>query len=265
MAADLSTEEIWALERPIPAHDTVVMEDMTWMEVRDAIKSGKTTVIIPTGGVEQKGPYSVIGRHNLSLKVTTQKIAKKLGNALVAPVVPFVPQGSIDPPSRHMRYPGTISVSEENFVNLLVDIANSLRMHRFENIILLGDNGGNRKGLERAEKILTEQWQNKSARVHYIREFYDNPRWKAWLKSRGIIEVSEGLHDGFRASSVMLLIDPMAARMPQRIAADKFSINGVSLLPVDRTIKIAKEFVDYRTDITVAAIRRETSSTDETQ
>ena len=48
---------------------------MTWMEVRDAIKTGKTTVIIPTGGVEQKGPYSAIGRHNFSLQITTEMIA----------------------------------------------------------------------------------------------------------------------------------------------------------------------------------------------
>ena len=257
--AEKSDDEIWSTPRPIPAYDTVFMEDMTWMEVRDAINSGKTTILIPTGGVEQKGPYSVIGRHNLSLKVTTKEIAEKLGNALVAPVVPFVPQGSIDPPSRHMLYPGTISVSEENFINLLVDIANSLRMHRFENIVLLGDNGGNRSGLEKAEKILAEQWRDKSANIYYIREFYDNPRWRQWIKNRGIIEVSEGLHDGFRSSAVMLLIDPLAARMPQRVATGRFHINGVNLLPVDKTIQIAKDFVDYRTDITVEAIRREVS------
>ena len=102
---------------------------MTWMEVRDAIRSGKRTAIIATGGVEQNGPYLVTGKHNVILRATTQAIARELGNALVAPIVPFVPEGDIDPPTGHMRYPGTISVRESTFRALLTDVAMSLKGH----------------------------------------------------------------------------------------------------------------------------------------
>lgn len=254
-AKALSEQEIWQQPRPIAAYDTVFMEYMTWMEVRDAIKSAKTTVIIPTGGVEQKGPYSAIGRHNFSLEITTEQIAKKLGNALVAPVVAFVPQGSIEPKSKHMLYPGTISVREEVFVELLVDIANSLKAHGFKDVILLGDNGGNRSGLAKAEQKLAKAWSGSGTNIHYIREFYDNPRWKKWMKSRGIVEVSEGYHDGYRSSAVMMLFDPMVARMPQRLEKGLFHINGIDLMPIEKTIKFAKDFVDYRTNVTVDAIK----------
>jgi uncharacterized protein YbjT (DUF2867 family) len=71
--------------RPIEAVDTVFIEDMTWMEVRDALRDGKDTVIVATGGVEQNGPYLVTGKHNVVLRGTTEAIARKLGNALVAP------------------------------------------------------------------------------------------------------------------------------------------------------------------------------------
>ena len=91
--------------------DSVFIEQLTWMEVRDAMKAGKTTVIIPTGGVEQNGPYLATGKHNYILRATTEAIARKLGNALVAPIVVFVPEGDIDPPSLHMKYPGTISLT----------------------------------------------------------------------------------------------------------------------------------------------------------
>lgn len=246
--------EIWTTPRPIDAYDTVFLEQMTWMEVRDAIKSGTTSILIPTGGVEQKGPYSAIGRHNFSLEVTTKIIAEKLGNTLVAPVVAFVPQGSIEPKSRHMRYPGTISVREDIFVELLIDIADSMKAHGFTDIILLGDNGGNRAGLARAEQRLAEKWQGSDSHIHYIEEFYDNPRWKKWMAARGIVEVSEGYHDGYRSSAVMMLYDPMMARMPQRLEKGLFHINGIDLMPMDKTIKFAKEFVDYRTDVTVKAI-----------
>ena len=41
---------------PLPAPDTVWMEDMTWMDARDAIAAGKTTAIIPVGGLDPNGP-----------------------------------------------------------------------------------------------------------------------------------------------------------------------------------------------------------------
>src|SRR5258706_77219 len=122
--------------RPIDAVDSVFIEELTWMEIRDALKAGKTTVIVATGGVEQNGPYLAAGKHNYVLRATTEAIARKLGNALVAPIVPFVPEGDIDPPSEHMRYPSTISLTEETFRRLLTDICASLRAHGLARIVL---------------------------------------------------------------------------------------------------------------------------------
>src|SRR5437773_8010160 len=95
--------------RPMEAVDTVFIEDLTWMEVRDALKAGKDTVIVATGGVEQNGPYLVTGKHNVVLRGTTEAIAKKLGNTLVAPIVVFVPEGDFEPPTLHMLYLGRLS------------------------------------------------------------------------------------------------------------------------------------------------------------
>src|SRR5690349_15639265 len=120
--------------RPMAAADSVFIEDLTWMEVRDALKAGVDTVIVPTGGVEQNGPYLVTGKHNVVLRGTTEAIARKFGKTLVAPIVPFVPEGDIDPPSQHMLYPGTISVSEATFEALLTDICSSLKTHGFKKI-----------------------------------------------------------------------------------------------------------------------------------
>jgi len=43
--------------------DTVLLEELTWTEVRDAIRAGKTTIIIPVGGTEQNGPHMALGKH----------------------------------------------------------------------------------------------------------------------------------------------------------------------------------------------------------
>lgn len=241
--------------RVLDAHDTVFLEEMTWLEVRDAIRGGKTTAIIPTGGIEQNGPYLALGKHNYILQATTDRIARILGDALVAPIVPFVPEGEIDPPTGHMLYPGTISVSEETFEALLKDIARSLRAHGFLHVILIGDSGGNQDGMRSVAEALTVEWADSDTAIHFIPEYYDNPLWNQWLGLRGIDEVDEGLHDDVRHSAIMMTVDPVLVRMDQRIARHLFSINGVALAPADSTIAIGNELVEYQATITANAIR----------
>jgi creatinine amidohydrolase len=242
--------------RPIEAHDTVFIEEMTWMEVRDALKAGQDTVLVPTGGVEQNGPYLATGKHNVILRATAEAIARKLGNALVAPIVPFVPEGDIDPPTGHMKYPGTISVSEDTFERLLTDVCTSLQIHGFRHIILIGDSGGNQKGMKEVAARLSARWKDRQARVHFIPEYYDYPGVKTWLEQQGVKQKDEGLHDDFAVTAQMMVVDPASVRMKQRLAADKFRINGVELVPAEKTIAWGKKIVDFRAETTVKAIRK---------
>src|SRR5262245_12380924 len=218
-------------KRPIEALDSVFIEEPTWLEVRDALKAGKTTVIIPTGGVEQNGPYLATGKHNYVLRATSEAIARKLGNALVAPIVPFVPEGDIDPPTGWMKYPGTISLTEDTYRLLLIDICASLKTHGFQHIVMIGDSGGNQKGMKAVAGKLNEKWAGGKTRVHFIPEYYDYPSVDKWLKSQGIVQKNEGHHDGFAITAIMMTVDPATVRMKQRIAADKFRINGIELAP----------------------------------
>lgn len=242
--------------RPIEPLDTVFLEEMTWMEIRDALAAGKRTVIVPTGGVEQNGPYLATGKHNYILRATTQAIARRLGNALVAPIVAFVPEGDIDPPTGHMRYPGTISVSEATFEALLTDICASLRAHGFTHIVLLGDSQGNQAGMQQVSRELTARWANDAARVHYIPEYYNYDQVDAWLEQGGIHQVSEGLHDDFAVTAMLMTVDPNLVRMKERGAAGKFSINGVELAPAPKTIEWGKKIIDFRANTAVRAIEQ---------
>ena len=255
-ASALSQNPAPDAKRPIEPLDSVFIEELTWMEVRDALKAGKTTVIIPTGGVEQNGPYLATGKHNYVLRATTEAIARKLGNALVAPIVPFVPEGDIDPPTGHMKYPGTISLTEDTYQRLLTDICASLKTHGFEHIVMIGDSGGNQKGMKAVAGKLNEKWAGGKTRVHFIPEYYDYPGVDKWLRSQGILQKNEGLHDGFAVTAIMMTVDPTTVRMKQRIAADKFRINGIELAPAEKTIEWGKKIVDVRAEATVKAIRK---------
>jgi creatinine amidohydrolase len=245
------------MPRPIDAMDTVFLEEMTWLEVRDALKGGKTTVVVPTGGVEQNGPYLALGKHNYVNRATCEAIARKLGNALCAPNVPFVPEGNIEPPSSHMRYPGTISLTDATFRALLTDIATSLKAHGFEHVILIGDSGGNQSGMKAVAADLTAKWAGGKTTIHFIPEYYDYPGAKRFAEQKiGWKEIDEGHHDDPVISSIMMTVDPNTVRIKQRVAKNKASINGISLVPIDKAVAAGKQIVDYRADVTVAAIKK---------
>jgi creatinine amidohydrolase/Fe(II)-dependent formamide hydrolase-like protein len=250
--------------RPIAAADTLFIDEMTFMEVRDAIRAGKKTVIVGTGGVEQNGPYTATGKHNFVLRATTDAIARKLGDALIAPIVPFVPEGNHHPPSGHMRYAGTISVTEDTYRALLRDICASLKAHGFTNIVLIGDSGGNQNGMEAVAKALNSQWPASETRVHFIREYYTQDMWSFdYLKTLGIFQQPDvrsasraGVHDDYHYEALVALVNPAHIRADERIKAGTFSINGVEMGSVRAVTENGRKLAEYRAAITAAAIQK---------
>ena len=243
---------------PLPATNTVWLEEMTWMDVRDAIRAGKTTVVIPTGGVEPNGPWLVTGKHNYVLQANCEAIARKLGNALCAPIIKLVPEGSIEPAGGHMRSPGTISLRQETYRAMLTDVVHSLKQHGFTNIILIGDSGGNQAGQRAVADSLTGIWRGQPVVAH-VQEYYDYAAVSAHMASRGIPEDStknENLHDDPVITLNMFATDPRSVRWAERVKVGKAAINGVSIADRERNLTLAKEIVEFRATRTVEAIRK---------
>jgi creatinine amidohydrolase/Fe(II)-dependent formamide hydrolase-like protein len=133
--------------QPALAQSSLQIEELTSAEVAGAIRAGKTIALIPIGGTEWNGERIVLGKHNARARFLAQKIAERLDNALVAPVVAYVPEGRIDPPTQHMKHPGTITIPEDAFEKTLESAARSLLHHGFKAVVLLGDHGGYVKSL----------------------------------------------------------------------------------------------------------------------
>lgn len=259
--------------RPIAASDSLWTEELTWMEVRDALKAGKTSVIIGAGGVEQNGPYLAGGKHNFVLQTVLPYIARAIGNTLIAPVVKFVPEGAIDPePRGHMAYPGTISLESATYEALLTDICRSYKSHGFTDIILVGDSGGNQRGMENVAKALNEKWKAERARVHFLPEYYSEDQW-SWdfLKSQGIVQIDKtpgpgqaadrradtrnGMHDDVYYEAQAAVQDPKHIRADQRIAAGLFTLHGVDMGPISKTVEIGRKLAEYRAGIVARAFK----------
>jgi creatinine amidohydrolase len=194
--------------------DTVQFDRLTWTEIRDAVHAGKTTIIIPVGGTEQSGPYMAVGKHNVRVAALSDRIARQLGNALVAPVVAYVPEGSTNPPSSHMRFPGTISIPTAVFEQLIQSAAESFRIHGFRTVVLLGDHGGYQPALKGVADTLNRNWVATGARALYVGEYYQSIEtgFNEALRARGY-GADIGTHADLTDTSLMLAIDPSMVRL----------------------------------------------------
>ena len=257
--------------RPIDAGSSLWAEELTWMETRDLIKGGTTTIIIGTGGVEQNGPYVAGGKHNFVLQAVLPYIARAIPNSLIAPIVKFVPEGRIEPtPSGHMKYPGTISLEVSTFEALLTDICRSYKAHGFVDIILLGDSGGNQSGMKNVAAALNRKWAAETARVHFLAEYYDQDRWSYdYLKTLGITQINKtpgqpadarvdtrnGIHDDIYYESQIAVVDPRLIRAEERRKAGLLSLHGVDETPISKTIEVGRKLAEYRAGITARAFK----------
>ena len=238
------------------APDTVFLEELTWTEVRDAIRSGKTAVLFPTGGTEQNGPHMVLGKHNFIMRYTAEKIARRLGNALVAPVLAYVPEGDLEPPSGHMRYPGTITLPREIFMKLAESAARSFEVSGFTDIVLLGDSGGNQEGLKEVAERLNREWAGKRVRAHFIPEYYSANGVKEWLVAQGESEEAIGTHAGISDTSQLLALDPSLIRKDKLAPNGGFEGSGVRGDPSRARSSYGEKALELKIEAAVAAIRK---------
>jgi creatinine amidohydrolase len=239
--------------------DSVFLDDLTWTELQGALRNGKTTIIVPIGGTEQNGPHMVLGKHNVRVKALAGMIAAVLGNALVAPVIAYAPEGSLTPPTAHMRFPGTITVPEGVFEATLAAAAGSFKVHGFHDIVFLGDHGGYQKSEQAVAARLNREWSKGAVRVHAIVDYYRlaSTRYPALLRERGFGDAEIGTHAGLADTSLALAVDPALVRN-DRLHADPppGAADGVYGDPRRSSAALGRLGVDVIVAETANAIRK---------
>ena len=248
----------------LPAHaaapDTVFLEELTWTEVRDALKAGKTTIILAAGGTEQNGPHMALGKHNVVARHLSERIARRLGNALVAPVMAYVPEGDVDPPTGHMAFPGTITLPHEHFMKVVEFAARSFRASGFRDIVFFADSGPNVPGMRAVAERLNKEWAGTGVRVHYIAAYYSvgyGPKgaFAAWLRAQGETPEDIGTHAGITDTSQLMAIDPAYVRKGKLAPGRDFKTTGVAGNPARASAAYGKKGLEMRIDAAVTQIR----------
>ena len=252
----------FAATPPAPEHSggaqSLYIEDLTWPEVKAAIASGKTTAIIYAGSTEQNGPHLALGKHNFVAHYAAGEIAKKLGNALVYPTMPFAPTGSRELRTDHMRFAGSVSIDTETFQAVTRQVAQSALAAGFKNVFLMGDHGDEQNALRAAAKDLEDQYDklDKTAHVYYVPDLYykEKEQMKAYLAEHGIPYDAHAATDD--TSEVMFLDEKKWIRRDKLApsTAKEEPMTGVEGDPTKATAELGKMFIGWKIDDAVNQI-----------
>ena len=239
--------------------DTVMMEDLTWAEVRDLVKAGWTNVIVGTAGTEQKGPHMVDGEHKFVMTYAADQIARGIGRTFVAPIVTYVPEGSWDTVGGHMGKPGTITLPEDRFVDLLVSAGRSLKAGGFTNVLFVGESGGNRTGMRSAAGKLNALWQGSGAKAYWVDDYYTKAHREQETfaaKFLGVPEAQVGNHANLLDTSELLFVAPQHIRR-DRLVGNDYDNNGVSGVNQSKSSpEVGRQLLQIKIDNALAQVKR---------
>jgi creatinine amidohydrolase len=241
--------------RPVALADNVWMSELTILELRDLVRTyGYRTVLILNGTMEANGPYLTTGKHNHVLRVTGDAIARTLGNTLIAPIV-MLDSGNPETTTQ----PGRLVLSRETLSAVLKEMATSLKAQGFTEIFFLGDSGSNQNLLAAVAGELAEAWKGQDVLVAHIREYYnygDVLRYQNEVLGKVELDKDlDGYHDDYYISSIIMNDDPRHVRYHERVKVNLDHINSLPLV-LEEALGIGKKLIQFRADVTVAAINR---------
>lgn len=235
------------------------MEEMTTTEIRDAIRDGKTTVLIYNASIEASGPHLAIGKHLYRARYLGEHIARELGTALLAPIVPFAPT------TDERRFPGTVHLSPDTFAAVNAELVDSMVNAGFRFVILLGDHDGNQEPLKTLAPKLDEKYRDRGVRVFYCSDAYtkSNHEIDAYLRNHGY---PPSRHAGVSDTSQLWAVDAkyvrpdklttVGAPVPPQGSSLALGTAGFEGDPRKSSQELGKLLLDMKIQNGVAEIRR---------
>lgn len=242
------------LSAAVPAGPDLV--DMTWVEVRSAIEAGVTTAIVPSAGLEQNGPHMGIGKHGWIMDEAAHRIAAGVGQAVVLPTIPYVPEGDTDPPTGHMRFPGTVGIPAPVFEGVLEGIARSLKRAGFRTICFVAEHGQSLAPQAAVARRLSAEWAEDGVRVVDVSEYNQYRQQDDWLLAQGESAAAIGEHASIEDTSEVLAVHPAGVdlrRWTERPMA--LESNGVIGDPSHASAERGRVFLAMKVEAAVRQIR----------
>jgi len=241
-----------------PRFQRVLMEEMTSAEVADVIANGPATVLIVSASTEASGPHLALGKHVFRMRYLAERIARELGNTLVAPIVPFAPV------TDEARFSGTVQLSADTFSRINEDVIQSMASAGFRYVIVLGDHDGNQQPLKLLAGKMDKAFRNRNVCVFYSSNAYykSNREIDEYLKKHGF---PDSRHGGIADTSTTMAVGRNYVRLkkiakgeavPAEGSPLSLGTTGVEGDPRRSSAKLGKLFLDWKVKNAVAEIRR---------
>jgi len=237
---------------------SVFIEDLSSPEVKQLISGGFDTLLIPTGGVEQNGSHLALGKHNIVLRYTTERIAKELGHTLIAPLIAVVPEGRFDHPTGHMRWAGTLGLSPEVFKGVLEDMVRSAKVHGFRYVCFIGEHGESQASQTLVAEKMNQEELHASHQFYALNvdTYYRDEEQRAWLIERGETDKTMGHHAGIIDTSEMMAVDPRHVWMSGSLfLSSVWSPTGSDGVPSHASPSYGQVFLNFKIKHAVTQIQ----------
>lgn len=130
------------------------LHDLTWEDAERLARPG-TVVLIPTGSTEQHGRHLPVEVDSRLVSEVATKAAELAGAQIDVVLAPLVAYGAS---SHHIEFAGTMSLSLPTYINVLAELAESLIVNHFSNVLFLNGHGGNTDPIHIAVRMTRDKY-----------------------------------------------------------------------------------------------------------
>lgn len=201
---------------------------LTWSQIEALPDRHRAVIVQPLGAIEQHGPHLPL--------VTDMAIASAVIGAALARLEPEIPAYSLTPlgygkSDEHVGFPGTITLSTETLLHMLVEIGESVYRAGFRKLAFVNAHGGQPQVVDIAARQLRI--------AHSDMEIFPLFVWNAPREPAERSGVEYEIHAGDSETSLMLALMPQHVHMERAQRELPPGLSPQSLLSVEGRLPFA--------------------------
>lgn len=207
---------------------------LTWTEVAEMDDRQNVVIIQPIGAIEQHGPHLPIAVDSAIASSVLGAALSQLDTAIPAYALPNLYYGKSN---EHWHFPGTITLSAQTLISLLMEVAESIYLAGFRKFVLLNAHGGQPQVMEIVARDLHQKYADFMVFPLFVWSVPQvSPIAQNLLTPK---ELELGIHAGDAETSLLLSILPEQVKMHQAVAEYPPELPKESLLSMEGKLPFA--------------------------
>lgn len=176
------------------------LDHLHWPDAAQRLREPRSTLVWPFGALEQHGPQLPLATDALFAERILSLVLESLPE--IWPIWALPPQ-SIGLSAEHGGFPGTLSLSADLLIRLVVEVGQQLADQGVERLVLFNAHGGQIGLLQTAARELAARAPSMAVLPCFL--------WSGVAALQELIpslELQNGLHAGLAETSLMLALAP---------------------------------------------------------